>query len=303
MNNLIGDILSLNEVIHQEFESHLKYKADLTREIKDIESQKFIIREKIREIQEYIKTGGIPPKQTENYEELLFTVEKLEKIIPILKIEITQLQDQLAEMKSEGNIIETKIKALKQEKSNHEKQILLVKQQHNKVKRASSKIRNEKERLEKIKLSIQEHEQKKKNLEIFLEKLEIIKDFNESNLSPEIKTSVLEAKGKWEEACRLFNPNNIVPFLVNAHSSYQTVVKILLQLCDIFPRDIYDENFENQIITLMSHGLKLNTRHLSAVESMLDKLEKGVEIAPLASFSNEIKEYYEENLRLLRIVL
>ena len=144
MNNLITDILSMNEVVDQERESHLKHKADRTQEIKDLESQKFIIREKIREIQEYIRTGGIPAQEAENYDELLFTVEKFEKVVPIIKIEITQLQDQLAEMKSEGNIIETKIKALKEEKLEREKQILIAKQQHNKVKRASAKIRNEK---------------------------------------------------------------------------------------------------------------------------------------------------------------
>ena len=52
---------------------------------------------------------------------------------------------------------------------------------------------------------------------------------------------------------------------------------------------------------LVSKGLDLNTRHLNAVNSMLSKLEKGVEIAPLASFSNEVREYFSKNLSILRI--
>jgi hypothetical protein len=34
---------------------------------------------------------------------------------------------------------------------------------------------------------------------------------------------------------------------------------------------------------------------------MLSKLEKGVEIAPLASFANEVKIYFSENLAYFRV--
>jgi hypothetical protein len=65
---------------------------------------------------------------------------------------------------------------------------------------------------------------------------------------------------------------------------------------------LVNEDFNHQIFTIVDLGLQLNTRHLTAVETMLSKLEKGVEIAPLASFSNEIKDYFDENLTLLRLI-
>ena len=121
------------------------------------------------------------------------------------------------------------------------------------------------------------------------------------NLTEEVYKHIIQSKNGFDEAQTKFDPNNLVPFLVDANESYQKIVAAFIELCENIPNSLLEQDFSEQVLTLVNKGLILNTRHLNAVESMISKLEKGVEIAPLASFSNEIQKYFVENLTYLRI--
>ncbi len=121
------------------------------------------------------------------------------------------------------------------------------------------------------------------------------------DVSQEIQNLILKGKAHFRDAEEKFSANNLTPYLLEAIQAYEDGLKAFILLCDRIPDDLTEKSFTEQVFNLVDHGLALNTRHLNAVDSMLQKLAKGVEIAPLASFANEVRDYFKENLTLLRL--
>ena len=98
------------------------------------------------------------------------------------------------------------------------------------------------------------------------------------------------------------NVNNITDFLIPAQKAYEIIVDCYIELNKNNFEFSEESTFEEKVFALLNNGLPLNTKKLTPVKTMIDKINKGVEIAPLASFSNEVKAYYIYNLSIFKIV-
>lgn len=311
MTTRIDDILNLEKGLKQETESHLHLKADLSHKLTELSKEESILSDQLTNLKEK------PPLQENTISidipQLVHTKNQLEEEINQLQENIAPFEQQLAQLNSERSIIDSKIEVLVQEKTEQEQKALELERRQTK-KQSSNKVQNEREKLKKIRDRIEEQNQIKGNLEEFLNTLDTIQKVISSysplakskisfpsEVTEEIQELIIKSKKCFDEAQTSFDPNNLVPFLVDADKSYRNIISAFINLDDNIPNSLLESEFNEQIFTLVNKGLMLNTRHLNAVQSMLAKLEKGVEIAPLASFSNEIKKYFVDNLTYLRI--
>jgi uncharacterized small protein (DUF1192 family) len=311
----IDDILNLEQELNQEMQSHLQLKADLSSKLAELSTEESELTIQFKNLQAKLLSNKELKQVTPSIDvnQLIQTVDELDAEITQLQEELDPLEQELAQLNSERSVIDSKIDVLLQEKKQQEEKSNELKQ--NQTKRlVSNKVQNEKEKFRKIKHRIEEQKDIKDNLKEFIKTLDTIQLVVSSysplveskvplptSVTDEIRDLIISSKNSFDEAQTNFDPNNLVPFLVNADKSYRSIISAFIKLCDSIPKTILDSGFDEQILTLVNKGLRLNTRHLNAVQSMLIKLEKGVEIAPLASFSNEIKNYFVDNLEYLRI--
>ncbi|MFX0124408.1 MAG: hypothetical protein ACFFAE_12270 [Candidatus Hodarchaeota archaeon] len=310
----IDEILNFEKELKQETESHLQLKADLSNKLAELSTEESNLMNYYVNLKEKLSSKDLIEKTSSiDVSQLIQTINELEAEIKQCHEELAPLEQQLAQLNSERSVIDSKIEVLLLEKQEQEEKSLTLKKKQIKE-RTNNKIQNEREKLKKIKNRINEQKKIKENLEEFLKTLETIqlvvstysplvesKNSIPSNVTEEIQELIISSKTSFDEAQTNFDPNNLVPFLVDADKSYRNIISVFINLCDSIPNSLLESEFNEQILTLVDKGLMLNTRHLNAVQSMLMKLEKGVEIAPLASFSNEIMKYFLDNLTYLRI--
>ena len=314
MESRINDIIKFEKELKEETESYLQLKADLSGKLSEMLAQESSLTERLASLKKSVSAGEVM-KETDSIDipQLIQTKIQLENEINEIQKEVNPLEQQLAHINTDRSIIDSKIDVLEAEKKEQENIASRVKQNDEKQ-RTNNKVQNEKEKLKKIKSRVEQQNTIKENLEIFLETLEsihqVISNYSPlsgseisfpSNITEEIQEQIIETKKSFDEAQINFDPNNLVPFLVDADNSYKKIVSAFIRICDNIPNSLLEKEFSEQIFTLVDKGFMLNTRHLNAVQSMLSKLEKGVEIAPLASFANEIKNYFVENLTYLRV--
>ncbi|UCG01150.1 MAG: hypothetical protein JSW11_16220 [Candidatus Heimdallarchaeota archaeon] len=315
MTTYIDDILNLEKELNQETDSHLQLKADLSVEFAELSSEELQLIDQLSKLRKKLTSIDLVEKNTSiDIPQLIQTKDELEAEIKQVQLELDPFEQQLAQLNSEYSVIDSKVKVLLQEKNQQEEKSLASKKKGEIKTQTSNKIQNEREKLKKIKNRIEDQKKIKENLEEFLETLETIQlvvstysplaksDISlPTNVTEEIQDLIMASKTSFDEAQTKFDPNDLVPFLVDADKSYQNIISVFVKLCDNIPNSLLESEFNEQILTLVNKGLMLNTRHLNAVQTMLLKLEKGVEIAPLASFSNEIKKYFVDNLTYLRV--
>ncbi|MFX1548021.1 MAG: hypothetical protein ACFFCU_17585 [Promethearchaeota archaeon] len=312
----VDKILNLDEELRRETETHLQLKVELSQKLNELSSQESALSDRLIFLNEKVtKITKDDITKVIDISQLIQTNTYLENEINELREKISTLEQQLAQISSQRSVIDSKIQALEDEKREQEKKALEFKQKQTETKNASNKLKNEKEKLEKIINRVNEQKDTKNNLEIFLKTLDIIqqvinsyyplkesRDPSPLEIPQDIQEEIMKAKNCFEKAQTIFNPNDLVPFLVDADQAYRNIISAFIKLCDNIPNSLLEKDFSDQIFTLVDKGLMLNTRHLNAVQSMLMKLEKGIEIAPLASFSNEIQSYFVENLTYLRVI-
>lgn len=311
----VDDILNLDKELNQETQSHLQLKADLSSKLVELSNEEAPLADQLTRLKEKLTSKELEEKKPPSIDisQLIQTKDQLEVEIAQFQEELDPIEQQLAQLNSERSVIDSKIDVLLQEKKDQEKKSLGLKQKQA-TKQTSNKVQNEREKLRKIKNRIEEQKNIKGNLKEFVQTLNTIQlvvssysPLAESKISlpsevtEEIQNLIIASKSSFDEAQTKFDPNNIVPFLIDADKAYRKIISVFIELCDSISNKLLETTFEEQILTLVNKGLMLNTRHLNAVQSMLTKLEKGVEIAPLASFSNEIKNYFVDNLTYLRI--
>lgn len=314
MSSRINDILTLEDQLQQESISHLQIKADLSQKFSDLSLEETSLSQKLMNLEKKIQIEQREEPVSVDTSHLLQTKAQLDEEISQLSKEIAILDQHLSQIKADRSIIDSKIVVLVQEKKKQEKITQEVPKSRTLSVRVSSKLQNEREKLQKIRNQITRQEGIKENLNAFLKSLgsikEVISDYSpikesksslSAGITPEIQAKIINAKKRFDEAQTSFDPNNLVPFLIDANEAYQNIVSAFIELCEILPNSLLELDFNSQVLTLVEKGLMLNTRHLNAVKSMLSKLEKGVEIAPLASFSNEIRRYFIENLTYLKV--
>ncbi|MFX1507925.1 MAG: hypothetical protein ACFFDC_17700 [Promethearchaeota archaeon] len=311
----IDDILNLEQELNQETQSHLQLKADLSSKLAELCVEEEALTNQFVKLQDKLTSEEVEEKTTSSLDidQLIQTMDQLEAEIAQFQEELDPIEHQIAQLNSERSVIDSKIDVLLQEKKDQEKNFIELKQKQTK-KQTSNKVHNEREKLRKIKNRIEQQKTIKGNLKEFVKTLETIqlvvssysplvesKISFPSEVTEKIQNLIISSKKAFDEAQTKFDPNNLVPFLIDADKSYRYIISAFIELCDSISNTLLETDFEEQILTLVNKGLMLNTRHLNAVQSMLIKLEKGVEIAPLASFSNEIKNYFVDNLTYLRI--
>lgn len=317
MSSLANEILSLQDRSTNETQSHLQHKAELTRKFRKFSEDEELLLKKIDILKEKVSSGGINVGDATSLilPELLNEKKQIEEKINRLEKELKPNQDDLAQLKVENNGLNSEIQKLEQERKQISEKVELTKQKKNRVEFSSIRIKNELQKQKKVKVMVQYERGKKENLITFLNVLnrieELIKIYisapnsetpNPEGISEDIFQLLISAHTKFTTAQTKFDPNRLTPFLLEANEAYRDAISVLILLSDNLPNSLVNEDFNHQIFTIVDLGLQLNTRHLTAIETMLSKLEKGVEIAPLASFSNEIKDYFDENLTLLRLI-
>lgn len=316
MPSRLDEIYNQQEKLRKDTQSHLKQKASQTQRLAEFTAEEKKLTEKIARLKEKISSGNIVEARTPSVDvsQLILDKEQFEDKINLLQKELDPLKQKLSRLKIDRSSIDSKIEVLIQEKKEHTQNIIVAQQQQSKVQRTSIKVKNEQQRNKKIKAQVDRQKSIFNNLQSFLKSLDIIEQISlnyppladsEPSIPPEVSEEIsqliISVKRDYDTAHTKFDPNTLTPFLIDADRAYRNAITAFIQLTDEIPDSLLDEEFSNQVLTLVSKGLDLNTRHLNAVNSMLSKLEKGVEIAPLASFSNEIREYFDKNLSILRL--
>ena len=315
MSQKIDEIILLEEKLKEESQSHLLQKANLSKELKALKAAEDEIKKKLIQLKT-LDPHKQPSKKQGDLNNLKNQQENLQSSKNLLEREINTLEDQISDLKTQISQYTSEIAALGEIKKEKESNTLALKQKQAKNKRIGIKIKNTKERIRKLERQLNQQKETKNNLLKYSKAFESIQTVidNYINISTEdpsatpadlpedIKNQIIQSRNLFHDSLERFSSNNIIPFLIDAQKAYQIIVGVFIQLCDALPPDILNEKFSDQVFQLVGNGLSLNTKHLTAVESMLNKLEKGVEIAPLASFANEVREYFIENLTLFRII-
>ncbi|MHA1976977.1 MAG: hypothetical protein ACW98F_13055 [Candidatus Hodarchaeales archaeon] len=312
----IDDLLALHTRSDKLSSLHLQTKYDLTQELSVLSQKEKKSKTEIEGLHKAVdrlQTDPKPERKTEDITKLIITINELENEISKNELQNSELESELTLKKTEHGILTNKIALLQNEKEQLEATSNQKKAEQSRAKKASAKVRNEREKLNRLRKQIERKEESKKNLEAAIQTLNmieqvIIASFPVSGaeseelpqeITDEIKELILSSKRAFDEAQTKFSPTELTPFLLEADKAYQLGVKAFVLLCDRLANKITDKPFGEQAFDIVNFGLILNTRHLTAVEAMLQKLEKGVEIAPLASFANEVRDYFSENLSLL----
>ncbi|MFX0086424.1 MAG: hypothetical protein ACFFAU_12210 [Candidatus Hodarchaeota archaeon] len=310
----IEEIIFLEKRLKEELESHLQQKANLSTEFKRLSKIEKSLIDQIKDYKERINTTKEKTNSKSETTQLLELKIKLEEEYKNSLNEIEDMKQQLTEYKSNLILLDSKIQNLEQEKLEKEKFIVSEKQEFARSKRAKIKLKNAREKVKKAKSQLNQQQTIKRNLESFYKTLNDIEQVitNHFPLSEEqsgksrvintdIQDRIITSKKLFDQASIKYSANDVTPFLIDAQESYEQIISVFIELCPELPKSLLEKDFPTQIFSLVNKGLNLNTRHLNAVQTMLQKLEKGVEIAPLASFANEVKQYFIENLSYLRI--
>ncbi len=310
----IEEIILLEKRLKEEIESHLRQKANLSTEFNRLSKIEKSLIAKIKNYKERISIKKVNTNSKSETAQLLELKIKMEEEYHNSLNEIENLEKQLTEYKTNLTLLDSKIQQLKQDKLEKERIILAEKQKYARSKKAKAKLKNAREKIKKAKSQLIQQQTIKRNLESFYKTLNDIQQVvsNHSPLSEEqsnksikissdIQDRIIASKKLFDQANMKYSANDVTPFLIDAQESYEQIISVFIELCPELPNSLLENDFSSQIFSLVNKGLNLNTRHLNAVQSMLQKLEKGVEIAPLASFANEVKQYFVENLSYLRI--
>jgi chromosome segregation ATPase len=310
----IEEILILERRLKEELESHLRQKANLSTEINKLSKSEKSLIDQIKDYNERLNTTKEPSSSKSETAQLLEVKTKLEEDLKIIQSEINNLEQQLTQYKTDLSLVDSKIQKLEQDKLDKERMILAEKQKYARSKRAKAKIKNTREKVKKVKTQLTQQETIKRNLESFFKTLndihQVVSDYSPLSekqskksqvISTDFQEKIIRSKKLFDQAQMKFSANDVTPFLIDAQEAYEQIISVFIELCPELPTSLLEQDFSSQIFSIVNKGLTLNTRHLNAVQTMLKKLEKGVEIAPLASFANEVKQYFVENLTYLRI--
>ena len=304
--------------LDQEHTSHLQIKTELSHEVKELAQKDLDLRKSLSEVKTAISSGDKRPSSSskgEDNTQLIIKINDLKNEIIQNQHHSTAVETELTHERIQLEMIKNKIEVLKSEKEDLEEINVQKKQEQEHRKSDSRKVQGKRERLVKLRKQIEKQEEIKQNLSNFIYVLNLIEQVieNESTVeqkekieieevTPEIMEIIIEAKESFHEAQTKFSANDLAPFLQDADRAFRLGVKSIIFLSEGIIDELADKPFSDQVFAIVNRGLTLNTRHLTAVESMLQKIEKGVEIAPLASFANEIKGYFNENMSLLRMI-
>lgn len=320
MNQMsIENIQFLITKLDKEHNSHLQSKLEISREIKKLTRNELDLKNALKDFQYAISSLGKRSSSStkdESTTQLLTTVRDLEKEIEQNENHSTAVETELTHETIQLGMIKNKIDVLSSEKEELEAINREKKQDQLKQKSKSRKVQAKRERLSKLRKQIEKQEKVKQNLSNFIFVANLIEQVIENSstidpedkieveeVTPEIEELIVEAKEAFQKAQRNFSSNDLTPYLKDADRAFKLAVKAFILLSEGIIDDLTEKSFSDQAFTVVNKGLSLNTRHINAVDSMLQKIQKGIEIAPLASFANEIQAYFVENLSLLRIHL
>ncbi|MHA2156902.1 MAG: hypothetical protein ACXABU_16280 [Candidatus Hodarchaeales archaeon] len=316
MPSQVDEILTLHSKLEKLSANHLQTKYDLTQELKELTQKEDSIKTEIdglKDAVDRLQTEPKPKRKTEDITKLIITINDLENEIANNEFQNSELESELTLKKTEHGILVNKIKILQSEKEQLEDSSNQKKAERSRAEKTGDKVRSEREKLNKLRRQIETKEEIKKNLESATQTISLIEqvitttspiadsDENEvpQEVSKEIKDLIFDSKQIFDEAQTKFSSTDLTPYLLDADKAYKLGIKAFILLSDKLLDKIIDQPFIDQVFEIVNYGLILNTRHLNAVDAMLQKLEKGVEIAPLASFANEVRDYFSENLSLL----
>lgn len=304
--------------IQEDFLDHLQKKALLTQELTDLGDKEKKMQSLLLKIRQQADLENIRPNiensNLESAEEKKTLLKRLNK----LQNEVSHTKEIITELEIMKKNLENSIEVLQQQKGDFIEEVNKLKGQQYSSKKVNMQVKSQKQRLDKLKKRFEDQSQVKKNLESILGSLDIIETVIANHwplseektagisdmhmkIDPSIVETIIEANRTFHEAKIKFDSNSPIPFLIGADKAYRTSVEALIKLSERLPDNLIKKEFSKQVLAIVSSGFSLNTRYLNSVRSMIEKLESGLEISPLASFANEIKEYFESNLNLLRI--
>ncbi|MFW9778887.1 MAG: hypothetical protein ACFFE8_08535 [Candidatus Heimdallarchaeota archaeon] len=310
--------MTLETRIQEDLLDHLQRKALLTQELTDLGDREKKMREILLKFQQHAVLGEIEQDIDFSISELTEEKNELSKRLNKLQDDILYIKEVISKLEVAKKDLEESIIILQQQKNDFTEELGKLRGHQHSSKKVGMKVKSQKQRLHKLKKRFEDQNQIKKNLESIIGSLEIIErviayywpltegkkteiDDIPNKIDPNIIEKIIEANKTFHEAKLKFDSNSPIPFLVDADKAYRQSIEALIRLSERLPDNLIKKEFSTQVLTIVSSGFSLNTRHLNSVRSMIEKLESGLEISPLASFANEIKEYFESNLTLLRI--
>ncbi|MHA1444841.1 MAG: hypothetical protein ACTSR4_08860, partial [Candidatus Hodarchaeales archaeon] len=289
----IENIQFLITKLDQEHTSHLQIKTELSHEIKELAQKDLDIRKSLAELQTAISSVDKGPSSStkgEDNTQLIIQINDLKNEIIQNQHHSTAVETELTHERIQLEMIKNKIEVLKSEKEDLEEINIQRKEEQVHRKSDSRKIQAKRERLAKLRKQIEKQEKIKQNLSNFIYVSNLIEQVieNESTIeqkekikieevTPEIMEIIIEAKEAFQEAQTKFLSNDLTPFLQDADRAFRLGVKSIIFLSEDIIDELADKPFSDQVFAIVNRGLILNTRHLEAVDSMLQKIEKGVE--------------------------
>lgn len=318
MAEIANEIINIQMKINEESLAHLKQKALLTKQLGNLIAKEKLLENLIIKLKLQMDQGSVNLIANEDTSELVTERDTLSTKLNTLQADVLNLEKTVSLLELEKEDLEEKNIHLNQQREDYTSKIEKVEKIRSTSKKASMKVKSQQQRLSKLKNRYEEQLRIKDNLHSFLQCLATIEQVvasysplsNENSLktknlpmetTPDVVEKIMEANRSFIEAQTKFNPNSLTDFLLNADKAYQASVEALIRLSTTLPDSLLEEKFSHQVLTIVNSGLSLNTRHLNAVKTLIEKLESGLEISPLASFANELKEYFMNNLQLLRI--
>lgn len=299
----------LNKQLDEIKFDHLNVKSEFYKTYKTLFEENKVLVRKIDQIMAYRNVHTSKSiNEIKDFDGIENEIKILEEEFKKLKLEFKEFIDSSTELEKKLKTIRVTAEKIELFKKDQE-----LEKKSSKVN--SAKLINEQSKLKRIEDSIRTQEKTKEILLTLLKQINLFEqtvlssrslsetkkpEFTE--LSQEVQEKIVEASELIQTALSKFDTNNITDFLIPAQKSYEITVECYLELNKTSLDIQEDSTFEEKVFTLLNNGLPLNTKKLNPVKTMIDKINKGVEISPLASFSNEVKAYYLYNLSIFKIV-
>ena len=307
----MDDIVSLVKEIEEESESQILLKAKLLSKLDeqlDIEIEIIDFESKIALISNSseMTASEIP--------HLLEQKNTHEKSIIKAQIEVIRLKDQLNLLKTESDDLVSDLATINQKKEELFHKINDLRQNVLLTRKAEFDLKKEREKNRKLMERLEEKQMIKKPLndiynalntiELVISNRSSLKKYSSplpEGVSAEVQEKIMFAKKSFDHALSAFSVHNVIPFCIGAQNAYKAIISVMIHLCPGLSLSLLTKGLPIQVIALVDNGLALNTHHLNAVQSMIDKYQDGKDVTPLASYSREVRKYFVENLTYLRI--
>ncbi len=282
------DLRQKTEELAKKEEEFAAEKINLIKEITDARKGKFVIQEK-QLPEDSIKTNQ-KRKELENQKQQTLTLIEEEKL------EKGNLESQILIKSKDFDSIKIQIQP---EPINLPSEAEFNNLQQE-IQKKKTEIENRKDHVEKLEKKVESLKEQFKqiNFRKFLQKQLLSGNYANSvpsDIMEYCKSNFKEARELWLDAKNAY-PSKISPFLLSGINSFLKITDVYFALISLtIPEPVKDlDEFSERLPTLAKAYIKIRTSVVGSLIGINIKMERGVDVAPQASFIKEIKAFLDE---------